>query len=345
MLNPDALADAVATTQSKYMRGSWADLAATQPEYLATRLIAERGVEEDGGVDIKWTVNKTTAGNAQPTGFFRQVTTLVDDTMTQATVPWRFQITSWGYDDRMPIFNRGVERIIEWMKKEESNADLDMVELMEGYMWGAPVNSDDTDTPMGIQFWIQKDTTTSGSFLGGNPSGFTGGAGGISSTSVPAWRNWAGAYAQPSVEDLVRKIKLGVANTNFKAPTPSANLGFGKIDRCGYGEYNNVIEPLEREAEKRNQNLGSDLAMFVGEITIARIPIRQSFWLQNNDTSYPVYIIDHGQFRPVVQEGLNMLRLKPQRIPGQPHGWRVCKSHAMNWVCTNRRKGGFVLSR
>lgn len=337
--------DFVALTQTKFRRNRWVDLAHTYPSYIATRLIAERGVTEDGGRDISWIVNLSTNGNAQTTGLFRQVTINVDDSTTTATVPWRFQTSGYGYDQRESFFQSPRETVVKELKLRDANAAGDMVKLQERLFWGAPSSTSDQDNLFGVTYWITKDSTTTpnGAFNGVAPSGFTTVAG-INPSTTSAWRNWTAGYTNPNTDDLVKKIKRSMVNTNFEAPVPIPELGFSKADRCMYAEYDNVIEPLERLAETRNQNLGSDLAMYMGEVTVARTPIKTSFWLQNNDSSYPVYGIDFAQFRPVIQENLNMVRLDPEQIPGQPHGRRVVTSHAMNYLCYNRR-AHFVISK
>lgn len=342
----DQIDDFVATTQTKFKRDKWVDLSHDYPSYVATRLIAERGIEEDGGRDISWIVNKDTNGNAQPTGIFAQVTINVDDTVATATAPWRFQITGYAYDQREKFFQSSRERVISELKLRDINAQGDMVKLQENLFWGAPSSSSDTNSLWGVSYWVQADasTTPNGAFNGGNPTGFSGGAAGIDSTTVTNWRNWTAGYTTPNTDDLVKKIKRAMVNTEFEAPVPTPELGFSKADRCMYAEYDDVIEPLERLAETRNQNLGSDLAMYLGEVTIAKVPLKKSFWLQANRTDDPVIGLDFGQFRPVIQENLNMVRLDPEMVPGQPHVRRVCRSHAMNWICYNRRRQ-FIVSK
>jgi hypothetical protein len=297
----DAIDDFVATTQSKFMRHQWANLVHDFPDFIATRLIAQRGVTEDGGKDIRWLIKKGTAGNAQTTGLFRQVTIGVDDNMLEASIPWRFQTTGYGYDQREDFFQSERETIVRQLLIRDVEARDDMVELQENLFWGSPSSSSDTDSLHGVTYWIVKDasTTPNGAFNGGAPTGHTTVAG-INPTTVPRWRNWTGGYTTPNTDDLVKKIKRAMVNTNFKAPVPHKEVGFGKADRCMYADYDNVIEPLERLAETRNQNLGSDLAMYMGEVTIGRTPIKTSFWLQANDTSYPVYGVDFGKFRPAM---------------------------------------------
>ncbi len=341
----DAIDDFVATTQTKFMRHQWGNLVHDYPDFVATRLIAEKGHMEDGGRDISWLIKKGTAGNAQTTGLYRQVNINVDDNVVTAVAPWRFQVTGFGYDQREPMFQSDRETVVQLLKLRDVEARDDMVELQENLFWGCPVNTSDTDALWGVSYWVTKDasTTPNGWFGGMAPTNHTTVAG-ISPTDVARWRNWTGGYTTPNTDDLVKKIKRAMVNTNFKAPVPHKEVGFGKADRCMYADYDNVIEPLERLAETRNQNLGSDLAMYMGEVTIGRTPLKTSFWLQNNDSSYPVYGLDFGKFRPVIQRQLNMVRGKPQPVPGQDFVRRVTLHHGMNWTCVDRRRQ-FVISK
>ena len=78
----------------------------------------------------------------------------------------------------------------------------------------------------GIPFWLQKDATTNvnGGFEGGNPAGFSGGAGGIDSDAYPRWRNWTFGYTNVTVDDLVKKVKKALTFTHFMPPVQHPNL-------------------------------------------------------------------------------------------------------------------------
>jgi hypothetical protein len=212
-----------------------------------------------------------------------------------------------------------------------------MAELNEENLWSAPTASTDT-RPMGIPFWIQKDaaTTVGGGFNGGNPSGFTGGAAGISSTTYPRWKNWTFGYSAADRDDLVVKVKKSLAFTNFQAPHPHPELGFGEAKYSMYTTYR-VQEPLERLAENRNDNLGPDLAKYRNAVVIGGVPLTWVPYLEANDTSDPVYGVNWKVFRPFVKKGCNMRRNPPKESARQHTVREVHVDNWMNYICLNRR--------
>jgi hypothetical protein len=185
---------------------------------------------------------------------------------------------------------------------------------------------------------MQKDasTTPEGGFNGGNPTGFSSGAAGVSSTTYPRWRNWTFGYSQVTTDDLVRKVKKALAFTHFQAPVPHPELGFGKSDYTIYTTYR-VQEPLERLAESRNDNLGKDVARYMNSVTIGGVPVKWVPYLEANDTSDPLYGVNWKVFRPFVKKGANMRRNPPKPAARQHTVREVHIDNWMNYICYNRR--------
>jgi hypothetical protein len=191
---------------------------------------------------------------------------------------------------------------------------------------------------MGIPFWITKDATTTvaGGFNGGNPSGWSSGRAGVDSTTYPRWRNWTFGYTNPTSDDLVKKIKKSLAFTNFMAPVPHPELGFGSSDYQIYTTYR-VQEPLERLAESRNDNHGSDVARYMNQVTVGGTPIKWVPYLEANDTTDPVYGVNWKVLRPYVKRGAQMRRSKPLRASNQHNVFTVHVDHWGNYVSVNPR--------
>lgn len=337
-LQLEAIDDFVAATLPKFKKIKWTDIASELPDYVAPKLIKERGVMEDGGRSIDFRVQTTTSGTFRMTGLYDTDQTGVQDLLISATVPWRFATVNWSYDIREPMFQSDRETIVRLLQVREHAARTDMVHGLERQLWSAPANSADELNMMGIPFWLQKDATTtpSGAFNGGNPSGWTGGAGGIDSTTQDGWRNWTFGYGSITTDDLIKKIKKAMVFTDFKAPDPYPELQFAKMDRCIYTTYA-VVEALERLAETRNENLGTDVARYMNQVTVAGVPIKTSFYLNANDATDPLYGVDFGVFRPFIQKGLNMYR-QSVKAARQRMVRDVHLDLGMNFACVNRRR-------
>ncbi len=339
MLTPDQVDDFVKLTLSHFKRSKWTDLSMEHQEYVSAQIISSKKVVEQGGKDISFRVKTRNTGNARITGLYAQDIARVEDVMIEASVGWSKQTTNWSYDVDEDLFQSDPETIIGILKIREHDALSDMAELMEECMWSAPANPSDK-RPMGIPFWIQKDATTTpeGAFNGGNPTGFPAGAAGIDSNLYPRWRNWTFGYNDVTTMDMVRKFKRSLAFTNFIPPVPHPELGYGAAAYGAYTTYR-VREPLERLAESRNDNLGSDVARYIDAVTIGGVPIKWVPYLENNDTSDPIYGINWKVLRPYVKRGCDMRRSPPMPAPGHTqHTVRTIHiDNWMNYINVNRR--------
>lgn len=338
-LQLDNIDDFVAATQTKENRLKFTDLSAEFTSYDAVRLIAEKGVTEEGGRDIGFRVVTDDNGSFHMTGLFAADQTGTQDKIVTGNIPWRFATASWSYDKRAPMFQSSRETVIKLLQVERHSAKMSMVKGLESQMWSAPASSSDTDNAMGIPFWMQKDasTTPEGDFNGGNPSGWSGGAAGIDSTTTEGWRNYTFGYSAVTTDDLVRKVKRALVFTDWQAPSPYPELRMGKMERCIYTTYA-VEEPLQRLAETRNENHGSDLARFMSGCQVGGVPVKTSMYLEANDTSNPLYGVDFGVLRPFVQRQLNMVESKPRPAPRQNHVSDVFIDLGFNFGCINRRR-------
>lgn len=343
-LTPDQLDDFVTLTLSAFKRDKWTDLSLEFQEYIAVKLLDEKAVQEAGGKDISFRIKTKNSGNARNTGMYAQDITNVEDVMISASVPWAMQTTNFSYDVNEDIFQSDRETIVRELVIRDHDSRSDMAELTEENFWSAPTGTSDT-RPMGVPFWIQKDATTTpdGAFNGGNPSGFTGGCANVNSTTYPRYRNWTYGYDQVSLDDCVRKTKKAIVFTRFQAPVPHPELAFGEAKYNIYTTYR-VQEPMERLAEKRNDNLGSDLAKYMNTVTIGGVPVKWVPFLEANDTSDPLYGVNWKVFRPFVKTSINMRRNPPKQAARQHTVREVHTDNACNYICYDRR-GTFVGSK
>lgn len=327
-LLPDQIDDFVNLTLSQFKRHKWTDISLEHQEYVSATLITEKKVEERGGKDISFRLKTKNTGNARNTGLYAQDVTAVEDVTITASVPWAMQTTNFSYDIYEDLFQSDRETIIRELVIRDHDAMSDMAELNEENLWSAPSSTSDT-RPMGIPFWIQKDasTTPGGAFNGGNPSTHSAGRAGVDSTEYPRWKNWTFGYTTVDLDTLVPRVKKAMAFTKFMAPVPHPELGYGKSNHQIYTTYR-VQEPLERLAEKRNDNLGGDLAKYVNTVTIGGVPVKWVPYLESNDTSDPLYGINWKCFRPFAKKGASMRRNPPKQAARQH---TVREVHIDNW--------------
>lgn len=340
VLTPDQVDDLVSLTTNKFYKYKWTDLSLGYQEYVSASMLDDKHVTETGGPQISFRVQVRNNGNAINTGLFAKDQTGVEDLTESVTVPWTKQACSWSYDVDEELFQGDQETIVKELTIREHACLNDIVELNEENLWNEPTSSSDK-RPYGIPFWLRKDATTTpaGAFNGGNPTatGLTGGCGGLSSTTYPRWRNWTFGYSAVTTDDLIAKVKKAIWSTRFMAPVPHPELGFGKADWQIFTTYR-VVEPAERLAETRNDNLGADLARYLGQVVIGGIPMKAVPYLESNDTSDPLYGVNWKVFRPYVLKGKNMVRSKPIPAPHQHSVRNVFVDTWMNYICIDRRK-------
>ena len=315
-LTPDQLDDFVQLTLKKFHRNKWTDISLPYQKYVASRFMSKQKVEERGGEQISWRVQVKNSGLARNTGMFATDVTGVEDVMISANVPWAMQTVNYSYDIDEPEFQSDRETIIRILKVREHDAMNSMAELNEENLWSAPTSSADK-RPMGIPFWLQKDTSSDGAFNGGNPAGWSGGAGGIDSTQYPRWRNWTFGYTGYTETDLVKKVKKALVFTHFMPPVPHPNMAQGSSDYEIFTTYI-VQDELERLAEDRNDRLGSDVARFMNQVTIGGVPLSWVPYLENNDTSNPLYGINWSAAEPGAEiDAACRIRYRHHEVPAR----------------------------
>lgn len=336
-LTHDQLSDFAKATISNFKQRKWVDISLDLTEYIFTKFAAKAGVES-GGAQITFDVQVSNTDTWTDSGLYAQDVTNVTDMLIQGTIPWTKQTGNYSYDEDELEFQQDERTIVSLLLLREHACMNKMAEFYERRLWGAPAGTSD-NKPMGVPFWIQKDATTTpgGAFNGGNPSGFTSGAAGISSSTYTGWKNWAFGYTNITEDDLVAKVKKALWNTNFLAPDPFAELAHAKNNNFSIYTTYDVREACERRAETRNDNMGSDLAKYVNQVMIAGIPITAVPYLQANDLTKPVYGVNWKYLRPYFKTGRNMKRIGPLRSPTQKNVFTVHFDTWMNFACFNRR--------
>ncbi len=337
LLTPDGIDDFVNTTLKLWKRRSWTDIALEHQEYVSNTLLKQQKVTERGGEQIGFVVKTKNIETARNTGMFAEDQTLVEDITVTGSIPWTMQTTNFSYDIYEDMFQSDPETIVRELLMREHSALSDMAELQEENLWNAPTGTTDS-RPYGIPFWLQKDATTTvaGGFNGTNPSGFSSGRAGISSTTYPRWRNWTFGYTNVTLDDLIKKVKKSLAFTTFMAPVPHRETGFNDSGSQIYTTYD-VQEQLERLAESRNENLGADLARYINNTLVGGVPVKWVPYLQANDSTGPLYGIQWKSFKPYVKKGCDMLRHPPKEAARQHTVREVHIDHAMNYACYNLR--------
>lgn len=341
--------DFVELTLPKIEKEVWVDISMPLQKYSwGERWLKKK--PERGGPYLEWKLEYALQGSFKPSGLYAVERTNKRDVMTHGRSDWTKQTANWIYDIDEPAFQSGPERIIEEMKLGERGMLKDVIAGMETYMWSAPsISTQDPMTPKGIPFWIQKYSSgTNPGFSGGDPSGFTLGAGNIATATYDQWKNYCGTYAAVSRDDLIEKVVNACDYCDFKAPVPGAGLAEGSPE-WGFYTVHSVVATMRKLMEANNDNLGREVAWGAnGEILLRSNPVVWIPSLDNSavasyDSTNPFYGINWGTLNYYFKTGRNMLKLPPRQAPNQP---TVRIRTLINWgdfVCYNRRSN-FVFS-
>lgn len=340
LLTPGDVDDLVALILPKFKKNAWENLTTDYPEYASSRLLKRENVTVAGGRAINWKLKVNETGTARNSGLYDADETNIEDLATSAEAPWTKQTGNYSYDADELLMSSDDTEIVSVLKMREVGCKEEMVELNELNMWSEPSTSAEK-RPWGVPYYLRKATVASGgTFAGGNPDSSFGGCAGVDTDTYPAWKNFNFTYTAVTTDDLIKKVKKSLRNTRFVAPVPHPELGMGKA-KCEMWTVESVVDTLERVAESRNDSLGSDVARYMGQVTIGGCPVRISWHLDQTDSTNPMYGINWSQFKPNVLRGANMRRTL-KKGARQHTVSEVHYDTWMNYTCWNRRRAGFV---
>jgi hypothetical protein len=326
-------------TLSKFGKYKVTDIAADITDYvMVSKLLPNHKEVMGSGKDFTFNVATGYGDNARHVGMYSVDNVDVKDAVTQGTVPYRHTEWSYAFDKHEEAFNSGPERIVDHilLRREEEKGGF--AELMEETWWSKPTSSADTLTPFGIDYWVVTNASTG--FNGGNPSGFTDGAGGISSTTYPKWSNYTGNYTNVTKGDLVRKMKTAKRKIKFKSPMDGIqSYDKDKVnDRYALYTQEDVIADFEAVGEAQNENLGKDVDSMFGQVVVNGNPLIYIPYLDDNDAvQKKIYMINWGVMDILCLKGWYMK--ETVRTSGTQHNVvNVFNDITWNSCCKDRRK-------
>jgi hypothetical protein len=328
--------DAVLLTQEKLVqRGAFLDLQTDLTDHVAVREMWKGKKHKfDGGNDWEFQAQMDHNYSARTVGLYETDGSSMTDNMVTMQVQPRHMNAHYIYDQREPTFQRGGVKIVDLVQTRYTGMMVSFYELLESILWSKPATSADTKTPFGITYWITK--AASEGFNGLDPSGFSAGRAGQSSTTYSRWANYGSPYVSVTKQDLLRKMRRGHRKTQFRSPVSHAQPVVGGM---GNGVYTNdsVIGIFEEVLEDQNMNLGNDLAPKDGRSLFKGTPVTYAPKL-DDDTQNPVYMIDWKWLAIGVMPGWENQLTKPYMVPNKHTVRRVDLDATLNMICTNLRK-------
>lgn len=340
MPTTDNLADLIEVTLDDLGKPGFTEIASALQDYVAmTRLIRRERVQFESGTGVEKRIMLDHSGAAKNVLPYEQDSYNVADVMGNFRVPWRHTNTNWGVERTEIAMNRDPARIVELIKVRRADAMISLAERMETDFWSKPADSSDETTPFGVLYWIVSNATTG--FNGGNPAGFSGGAGGLSSTTYPRWANYTAQYTNMTKDDGVTAMRDIYRKIQFKSPTDHPNHRKGP-DKYEIFTNDTGIAAVETVGEQQNENLGRDIARMDDRIVFRGRPVHWVPQLDGNaDVTDPFIFINWAVLNPVFLRG-EFLHEETHRAPNQ-HKVTVTDTDLTWNVCAvNRRRLGIL---
>lgn len=343
------LADLLNMTQKSLDRGKWTDISYDLQEHVAvSNIIGDNKVELQSGTSIQFNVVTDTAGTAEPTRPHHPIQLRFADVTTTGEVPWRADRAHYTFSELEMDLNRPPEQIVNMLKIRENGLWVDCAQRLEPQFWGAPTSSTNTTDWFGIKYWCPKWVASVGdgrltvSLQGGNPTGFTSGAAGISSTTYPQWNNWAAQYLALTEDDGVGKMSTMYRKMQFRPPPRVEEYNRGEM-KLMIAANETTVRGFEKFARSQNDSLGFDIIPAYNGAVFYKTPISWVPYL-DADTGDPIYFIDYSVFKPVFLSGWYMKLYPIQVAAGYVETMHQYLTWVGNFVCYNRRRLG-VLSK
>jgi hypothetical protein len=345
---PDALAmDFVKAAYPTVLKqeGEFATICQTKQKYMCAEML--NASEEETDLKFTWPVmvNQGVGGRHGLLG--EEDSIAVSDVMRYANgnMVHFSENVAWEQREILAAQNNP-KKMFTLLKARRASVQLASLDTLEAALWSAPTSAEEAETaPMGIPFWIQKDSGASGNgeFTGGDPSGFTGGAGGLASATYTNWQNWVGVYAAVTDDDLGAKLQSAFLHLKFLAPTgylgrdiqqPSGD----KIKICVNEATYTAIKKMVKD---QNDSVGFDIDPVDNG---ARFQRRAFDWIPylDADTSNPIYLIDQAVLKAHHLKGDKFRETGPDKVAGRHNTIAVFVDLSYQYVATNRKRLGII---
>lgn len=297
------------------------------------------------GYAIQRSLMVSVSDSARHVGLYEEDVINVENVTTTMSVRWAYATVNWSFDERELLHNRGESRIFNLIEPRRESAKLSLVELIEAQAWQSPgTTGDELKKPFGIPYWVVKPTSGQEGHLGGVPSGHTD-VGGINPTTYPTFKNWVADYVDVTKADLITKMRTAYRKCAFRSPVGLNEYAKndGASERFCFYCNSDTVSDFEAVGESQNENLGRDLAPYeikttdTGNITFRRLPIKYVPYL-DDDTTDPVYGLDHDSFKVVTMKGFNMKEHPVKESPTQHNVFTQFIDLGYNYLCFDRRR-------
>lgn len=340
---PTDFADIVMNTRSRVQKRLWTDISMAFPQYLfVDRVIKGKKFKIRGSHTIQENLQVRNNSSFELGGAYDPTQAHVQDVANKITETWSSNRchTMWA-DDELVYQGDSDSEIIDVYDQRVHAMENDYVEGMEYQFLGTPSSSSQSPMPIkGLKYWLQSNATEG--FNGGDPSGFSAGAGNVSTGTVPAWANFTNSFSVVSQTDLFDKLSRALKFCDFRAPNPYPSI-YEEGHRWSILTTLDNIQEFEVYTTGANDNIGTDIGRFRGMVTFRGIPL-EYWWVLSHpdstavDSADTLYGVDWNTWNFYFQRGfdgkIDVLPMGAQQV-GVTTMWMRTIAQLM---CGNRRR-------
>jgi hypothetical protein len=345
-LLPTEIDDLVTTTyDTVWKKKKWVDLSQDKQFFtIADRYFRGSKMPMRSGPNLAFSIQHTSIGNTRYTAPYDDDQYGTGNQFAKGYQPWAQLTNNYTYDVTEQDFQSDDEMVIlDYILGKEHGMYNDWFNFLENAFWTAPASSSVRPTPItGIPFWVQKNATEG--FNGGDPSGFSGGAGNIATGTYSRWKNYTGTFGGINRDDFVAKVRRARKLCNFQPAHsyPAANAD----PKYVFYTTESVEEGCAKYLDYRKDNIGTDMGgtvkpMFQG-FPIEWVPALTGSSEVAYDSQNPFYGINWSTFVFAFLRGKEMVRSGPMTKDGQ-HNVRAVHVDATCQLICNDRRSNFVL--
>jgi len=331
------------------------DIAMRDQTFAFLDLLASR-VETVSGSNIAWQLQLDEGGNTQWTDLYGTKDPAVADYGVPAHLPWKHITTDWSFDRREPEMQQGDAKIFDLIESRRLAEMQKFARTIETAAWSIPTLPTSQEV-WGFPTWLTKPEDSTGEgFYGGRPNssanwatvaGIAPCTSGDGTSSIAGgkdmYRNYTAPYTAVDATCL-KRVRTAMKYASFQIP---ARMKLSEAITKGQVRTFTTIPTcveLEILAERRNDNLGTQLIQYEGTAMLGRSPVIGLKQL-DADTDCPIYGINLARFDFLALEGEYFRQSEPRWRDRQPTVATVNLDLSFQIRCRSRRHGGWVLSK
>lgn len=335
------------TRNSELAYGSWTSLANDLPGYPLYDTLLPRTVLRSSS-KIEWPIGVAAPSSAEYSHVNHPLAISVPDLAKKARVQLAKvrNAVSWSVDEEELQGNPGEEQVVSVVTMRKSEFDAEMKRFMEHQLVRKPVSSSTTPQEIyGLGYWFPRKSgaTTLELNGGGNPTGFSTGAGEIAVADVPRWGHAVCGFNKLSDDDLFDKLSEFFLRAKYEAPSSANTLDPSTPSRIVLCQHQ-VFTAWERLQTTANDNLKSDLGMWRGAINFRSVPVKVLHVISEDDSADKpndhglLYALDLNTLKLIVHSGFNFKLSEPTEDPNIPGQIKMWRQAYVQLLCTNREK-------